>query len=145
MALSERFGKLPFADLLAPAIEIAERGYAVPIVVQQKWAAATPLLEAQPGCAEAFLPKGRPPEVGERFAFPAAARSLRAIAETRGAAFYGGEIAEAAAKHAAAQRRRDHGPRPRRVSSPSGSSRSASTTAATRCTRSRRTARASPR
>ena len=39
MALRERFGKLPFADLLAPAIEIAERGYAVPIVVQQKWAA----------------------------------------------------------------------------------------------------------
>ena len=29
VALSERFGKLPFADLLAPAIEIAERGYAV--------------------------------------------------------------------------------------------------------------------
>ena len=38
VALSERFGKLPFADLLAPAIEIAERGYAVPVVVQQKWA-----------------------------------------------------------------------------------------------------------
>ena len=34
--------------------------------------------------------------------FPAAARSLRAIAETRGAALYGGEIAEAAARHAAA-------------------------------------------
>ena len=29
-ALSERFGKLPFADLMAPAIEIAERGYFVP-------------------------------------------------------------------------------------------------------------------
>jgi gamma-glutamyltranspeptidase len=28
VALSERFGKLPFADLLEPAIEIAERGYA---------------------------------------------------------------------------------------------------------------------
>jgi gamma-glutamyltranspeptidase/glutathione hydrolase len=39
-ALSERFGRLPFADLLEPAIEVAERGYAVPIVVQQKWAAA---------------------------------------------------------------------------------------------------------
>jgi gamma-glutamyltranspeptidase/glutathione hydrolase len=102
VALSERFGKLPFADLLAPAIETAERGYAVPIVVQQKWVAAAPLLEAQPGWAEAFLPKGRAPEAGERFAFPAAARSLRAIAETRGAALYGGEIAEAAAKHAAA-------------------------------------------
>ena len=26
-ALSERFGKLPFADLMAPAIDVAERGY----------------------------------------------------------------------------------------------------------------------
>jgi len=102
VALSERFGKLSFADLLEPAIEIGERGYAVPIVVQEKWVAAAPLLEGEPGWAETFLPKGRPPEVGERFAFPAAARSLEAIAETRGAALYGGEIAEAVAKHAAA-------------------------------------------
>ena len=52
-ALSERFGRLPFADLLAPAIDVAERGYAVPIVVQQKWAAAVPLLAAEPGFAAA--------------------------------------------------------------------------------------------
>ncbi len=43
--LSRRFGKLGFADLLAPAIDIAERGYAVPVVVQQKWAAAVPDLQ----------------------------------------------------------------------------------------------------
>jgi gamma-glutamyltranspeptidase/glutathione hydrolase len=102
VALSERFGTLPFGDLLAPAIEIAERGYAVPIIVQQKWVAAAPLLGALPGWAEAFLPHGRPPEVGERFAFPAAARALKAIAATKGAAFYGGEIAEAAAAHSRA-------------------------------------------
>ena len=39
-ALSQRFGKLPFADLMQPAIDIAERGYLLPVVVQQKWAAA---------------------------------------------------------------------------------------------------------
>ncbi len=94
-ALSERFGKLPFADLLAPAIEIAERGYAVTPVVQQKWAAATPELGREPGFADAFLPRGRPPEVGERFVFASAARGLRAIAESKGRAFYGGEIAQA--------------------------------------------------
>lgn len=94
-ALSERFGKLPFADLMAPAIEIAERGYLMPPVVQQKWAAATPLLQDLPGFAQAFLPWGRAPEVGELFRFPAAARALRAIAETRGEAFYRGEIAQA--------------------------------------------------
>jgi gamma-glutamyltranspeptidase/glutathione hydrolase len=100
MALSERFGKLPFADLLAPAVEVAERGYAVPIVVQQKWAAAVPILEGQPGFAQAFMPRGRAPNVSELFKFPDAARSLKLIAETKGEAFYHGEIAEAAAKYA---------------------------------------------
>ena len=100
VALSEKFGKLPFADLMAPAIEIAERGYAVPVVVQQKWAAAVPLLAEMPGFAQAFMPKGRAPAVGELFRFAEAARSLKLIAETRGAAYYGGEIAEAAARHA---------------------------------------------
>ena len=100
VALSERFGKLPFADLMAPAIEIAERGYLLPPVVQQKWAAATPELQSLPGFAEAFLPWGRAPEVGELFRFEAAARGLRAIAESRGQAYYGGEMAEAMARFA---------------------------------------------
>jgi gamma-glutamyltranspeptidase/glutathione hydrolase len=104
VALSQRFGRLPFAELLAPAIEIAERGYAVPVVVQQKWAAAAELAEitGQPGFAESFLPFGRAPLVGERFALPGAARSLRLIAQSRGEAFYHGEIARAIAAHAAA-------------------------------------------
>ena len=93
--MSERFGKLPFADLMAPAIEIAERGYLVPVVVQQKWAAATPLLQSLPGFAESYLPWGRAPNVGELFQFKAAAKGLRAIAQTKGRAFYEGEIAEA--------------------------------------------------
>ena len=95
VALSERFGKLPFADLMEPAIEIAERGYLLPTVVQQKWAAATDELRGLPGFADAFLPWGRAPKVGELFQFQSAARGLRAIANTRGAAFYGGEIAQA--------------------------------------------------
>ncbi|HNJ84421.1 MAG TPA: gamma-glutamyltransferase, partial [Piscinibacter sp.] len=104
VALSERFGSLPFADLLEPAIEIAERGYAVPWVVRQKWAmaAALPELTDQPGFAEAFLPNGRAPEVGELFRFPAAARTLRLIAESHGEAFYRGEVAQAIAAHAKA-------------------------------------------
>jgi gamma-glutamyltranspeptidase/glutathione hydrolase len=104
MALSQRFGKLPFADLMAPAIETAERGYAVPVIVQHKWtaAAALPELTGQPGFAQAFLPHGRQPHVGERFALPDAARALRLIAESKGEAFYRGEIAAAIAAHARA-------------------------------------------
>jgi gamma-glutamyltranspeptidase/glutathione hydrolase len=98
VALSDRFGKLPFADLMAPAIDIAERGYLLPPVVQQKWAAPVDELQGLPGFAQAFLPKGRAPKVGELFQFKAAAKALRAIALTKGAAFYGGEIAHALEK-----------------------------------------------
>jgi gamma-glutamyltranspeptidase/glutathione hydrolase len=105
-ALSKRFGKLPFADLIAPAIDVAERGYAVPVIVQQKWTAAAALEEitSQPGFAQAFLPHGRQPAVGERFTFPDAARTLKLIADTQGEAFYRGEVAEAIAAYA-----RSHG------------------------------------
>ena len=100
-AMSDRFGKLPFADLMEPAIEIAERGYLLSPVLQQKWAAATEELQSQPGFANAFLPWGRAPQVGELFQFKAAARGLRAIAQSKGAAYYGGEIAHALEKFSA--------------------------------------------
>ncbi|MEW6703706.1 MAG: gamma-glutamyltransferase family protein [Pseudomonadota bacterium] len=104
VAMSERFGRLPFADLFEPAIELAERGYAVPVVVQQKWAAAAQVrdLVRQPGFRDTFLPFGRAPAVGELFRMPKAAEALRAIADTRGQAFYAGEIAEAIGRHAKA-------------------------------------------
>jgi gamma-glutamyltranspeptidase/glutathione hydrolase len=100
-ALHERFGKLAFAELLEPAIELAERGYAVSPVVQQKWASQTPILKDQPGFSQAFLPRGRAPQVGERFEFADAARTLRRIAQSTGRDFYEGETAERIAAFAA--------------------------------------------
>jgi gamma-glutamyltranspeptidase/glutathione hydrolase len=102
VALSRRCGKLPFADLLEPAIELAERGHGVACIVADKWARQVPLLASQPGFAEAFMPRGRAPEPGERFVFEAAGRTLRAIARTQGEAFYRGEVATALVAHAAA-------------------------------------------
>lgn len=93
-ALHEKLGKLPFEQLFEPAIEIAERGYAVPPVVAHKWAAAADELKSQPGYAQAFLPEGRAPKVGEHFRFPDAANTLRRIAESKGRDFYEGELAE---------------------------------------------------
>ena len=93
-ALHEKFGKLPFADLMVPAIEIAERGYAVPPVVAHKWAAAVPELKDQPGFAQAFMPKGRAPHVGERFCLPGAAQTLKAVGQSAGKAMYEGELAK---------------------------------------------------
>ncbi len=102
VALNKKLGKLPFTEVLQPAIDIATRGYLVPPVVQQKWAAAVPELQGQPGFAQAFMPHGRAPEVGELFTFPAAATALKKIANSRGVAFYGGEIAQAIEKFSVA-------------------------------------------
>lgn len=93
-ALHERFGKLPFADVLEPAAEIAERGHTVAPIVAHKWAAAIPDLQNQPGYAQAFMPHGRAPEVGEKFKLPDAAATLRRIGQTHGRDFYEGELAE---------------------------------------------------
>ncbi|APR95734.1 gamma-glutamyltransferase [Pandoraea thiooxydans] len=101
-ALHERFGKLPFAEVLEPAAEIAERGYAVSPIVAHKWAAAIPDLRDQPGFAQAFMPHGRAPEIGEKFVLADAARSLRQIGATGGRAFYEGELAERIAAYSAA-------------------------------------------
>jgi len=93
-ALHEKFGRLPFETLMEPAIEIATRGYAVPPVLAHKWAAAVPELKDQPGFAQAFMPNGRAPKVGERFTLAAAAETLRLIGQTKGRAMYEGVLAE---------------------------------------------------
>ena len=102
VALSERFGKLPFADLLEPAIELAERGHGVGRIVSDKWGRQVPLLQNLPGFAEAFMPRGRAPEPGERFVFKEAGATLRQIALTKGEAFYRGEIAAKLVAHSSA-------------------------------------------
>ena len=100
VALSERYGTLPFEDLFEPAIGYARDGYAVSPVVAYKWALAAPLMPQGLGWQEHFLIDGRAPAVGERFASPAMASTLTQIARTRGEAFYRGALADAMVKHA---------------------------------------------
>jgi len=94
-ALHQRFGALGFEQVLAPAIEYAERGFAVSPIVHDKWQRAVPLLAGIAGFDPHFLPRGRAPEVGEHFVLSGAARALRLIAGSRGEDFYRGQIAEA--------------------------------------------------
>ena len=99
VALSTRFGKLPFADLFEPAIRYARDGFAVSPIVAEKWHNAVPILGEVPGFAAHFMPRGRAVEAGEIFASPAVADSLAKIAATRGEAFYRGELAEKMVAH----------------------------------------------
>lgn len=100
-ALSDKFGKLPFAQLFEPAIEYAERGFPVSPTIARQWATQSPKLAHEPGFKEAFLPQGRAPAAGETWRFEAQARTLREIAETGGASFYTGNLAQRIADFAA--------------------------------------------
>jgi gamma-glutamyltranspeptidase/glutathione hydrolase len=99
-ALSEKFGSLPFADLFEPAIRYARDGYLVSPTVQRQWQSQVDELLPQPGFREAFAPGGRAPLPGERFICPGQARTLERIAESKGEAFYRGELAAAIVAHA---------------------------------------------
>ena len=92
--LSARFGRLPFATLFEPAVDLAERGFLVAPMTAELWRRAGDLLGHQPGFAEGFLPGGRAPRAGELFVNKPIAESLRAIAESGGRAFYEGALAE---------------------------------------------------
>lgn len=92
--LSDKFGKLPFERLFEPAIRYAETGFPVSPIIAKLWKRAEGLLAEYPGFAETFLPGGKAPEAGTYFSSPGHARTLRLIAETKGKAFYEGEIAE---------------------------------------------------
>nr|PZN74216.1 MAG: gamma-glutamyltransferase [Bacillota bacterium] len=98
--LNRRFGRLPLEQVLAPAIEYAERGYPVSPTLGRYWQAAFDRYRRELTGEEfrawfdTFAPEGRAPAIGEIWRSPAHARTLRLIAETAGEAFYRGEIAE---------------------------------------------------
>lgn len=100
VALSERFGRLPFARLFDDAIRYAADGFPVSPMVAEHWSRVADRYSGQPGFDEAFLRSGRAPRAGERFALPELARTLGAIADSRGAAFYDGPLAATIVAHA---------------------------------------------
>jgi gamma-glutamyltranspeptidase/glutathione hydrolase len=100
--LHATFGTLPFTQLFEPAISYARDGFLVSPTVAEQWAAQVPAFKSQPGFAEVFMPRGRAPKPGELVRFGDHAATLEKIADTRGEAFYRGELAAKIAAHAAA-------------------------------------------
>lgn len=88
-------GRLSLADVLAPAIALAEEGFPVAPLTSYFWGrGAANQLAAAPNGNELLI-EGRAPRPGELFRNPGLARTLRAVAEGGARAFYEGEIAEA--------------------------------------------------
>lgn len=91
-AAQERFGKLPLATVMEPAIRLAERGFVVDSFTFRAIAKSASLLEQFAG-KSVFLPKGAPPPIGSKLVQPALAATLRLIAKEGPTAFYQGDIA----------------------------------------------------
>ncbi len=102
VALSDRFGKLPFADLFMDAIRYAREGYLVSPITAMAWRSAERRYAEFPSFAATFLPGGRAPAPGERFRSLDHAETLEMIAASRGEAFYRGELARQIAAHSRA-------------------------------------------
>ena len=94
-ALSKRFGRLPLATLLAPAIEYAENGVPIAERASAVWLQDSPALMKMEGFAQTFAPGGHGPATGDIFRDPDLAKSLRRIAAQGRDGFYKGETAEA--------------------------------------------------
>ena len=91
-ALRGRFGRLPFSEILAPAIYYAQNGFPLAERNARYWVAKS--LMQQPGYKETYLPNGVAPKVGDEFKNPALANSLRQVAAHGRDGFYDGPMTE---------------------------------------------------
>lgn len=94
-ALLTRFGTLSMDQALGPAIGYAQEGFPVAELMAHEWSDAAARLAQDQAAAATFLPHGVAPAMGELFANPRLAASLRLIAEGGKDAFYAGPIAAA--------------------------------------------------
>src|SRR5262245_33629196 len=93
--LIEKHGSLSMAEILAPAIRLAEEGFPVSPLTSHSWQrGAQRQLKSAPNGHELTI-DGRGPQPGEVFRNPGLARTFEAVASEGKSAFYEGEIAEA--------------------------------------------------
>ena len=89
-----KFGRTPWADLVRPAIALAEDGFAIDSAFQDDDEDGAHRLERDSASAALFLRNGRFPAVGTRWRAPELAAVLRRIATRGRAGFYQGETAQ---------------------------------------------------
>jgi len=87
-------GTRTFADILAPAIELAEGGFHVHERTAADWEEEVVKLSKDEGARSQLLLNGRAPKAGERMRFPELATTLRLLASEGRDAFYKGSIAQ---------------------------------------------------
>jgi gamma-glutamyltranspeptidase / glutathione hydrolase len=94
-ALHSRFGKLPWKQILQPAIRYASDGYPVPELIHGFWEEDFEKISADPESRRVYLLNGKVPDVGQIFTNPDLAKALQLVADEGASAFYKGKIAQA--------------------------------------------------
>jgi len=100
-ALHGRYGRLPMTDVLAPAIDYANKGFPVSEVIAHYFKSNERRIGEYPGFKETFMPGGHVPKKGEMFRNPRLASTYAAIAEKGRDEFYKGAIARKIDAHMA--------------------------------------------
>jgi gamma-glutamyltranspeptidase/glutathione hydrolase len=100
--LVRRFGTLPLETHFGPAIRCARGGFPVARQTASSWGPARESEGEFAAFNPTFCPQGRGPRPGETFRAPDHAATYEALAGSRGAAFYRGDIAERIVAHAEA-------------------------------------------
>jgi gamma-glutamyltranspeptidase / glutathione hydrolase len=100
--LLERYGTMKLAQVLAPAIEYAERGFPVTDVIAADWQSGLNY-KGNPDFAANYLPNGKAPAAGEIFVNKNLANTYKKIASQGPDVFYKGEIAEKIVRFAQSQ------------------------------------------
>lgn len=91
-ALHKAYGRLPWAKVVQPAIELAEAGFVVEQPLADDFHESEKELSKIPATAKVLLPGGRAPNAGQIFRQKDLARTLREIAQRGADAFYHGPI-----------------------------------------------------
>lgn len=94
-AMRERFGKLSFPQILAPAIRYANDGFPVTELIAEDWRNNALKLSRQAYAKQTYLPNGEPLKVGQIFRNPDLAKTYTRIAELGRDGFYKGPVADA--------------------------------------------------
>ena len=89
-----RYGRLPFAAVIAPAIGLARDGFLVDEYRSRSIAGDSARLARFPASRASFLPGGAPPEPGTVLRQPDLASTLESIRDHGAEGFYGGRVAD---------------------------------------------------
>jgi gamma-glutamyltranspeptidase/glutathione hydrolase len=92
--LHARYGTLPWEDLIAPAIDLAQNGFTVTERFNRSLSRQTERLKQFETTNQIFFPGGEAPRVGTNFSQQMLAQTLRLIAGEGKDAFYRGRIAD---------------------------------------------------